>query len=177
MKVKEQTGLVAMRGKPLVLLGDQLAVGTKAPNFRVVDGAFNPVMSADFKGKVCLISAVPSLDTYVCSVQTKRFNEEAANLPSNVVVMTISMDLPFAQKRFCDSEKVGRIMVLSDSVWRDFGTQYGLLIKDMGLLSRAVFVVDKNGILSYRQLVPDLSHEPDYDAALAAARHDASAGQ
>ena len=177
MQSKEQTGLVTMRGKPLVLLGNQLAAGQKAPDFRVVDGAFKPVMLSDFKGKVCLISAVPSLDTHVCSIQTKRFNEEAANLPSNVVVMTISMDLPFAQKRFCDSEKVGHIMVLSDSVWRDFGARYGLLIKDMGLLSRSVFVVDKNGMISYRQLVPDLSHEPDYDTALTAARRDASAGQ
>lgn len=170
MKVKEQTGLVAMRGKPLVLLGDQLAVGRKAPNFRVVDGDFRPVALSDFKDKVCLISAVPSLDTHVCSLQTKRFNEEAASLPSNVVVMTISMDLPFAQKRFCEAEKVDRVLVLSDHVWRDFGANYGVLIKDMGLLARSVFIVGPDGKIVYRQIVSEMSQQPDYASALAVAR-------
>jgi thiol peroxidase len=159
-----------MHGKPAVLLGNQPSPGTAAPDFKVVDGAFKPVKLSDFKGKVCLISAVPSLDTPVCSLQTKRFNSEVANLPSNVVAMTISMDLPFAQKRFCDAEKVDRILVLSDHVWHDFGTNYGILVKDMGLLARAVFVVGADGKIAYMQIVPELTQHPDYDAALLAVR-------
>ena len=173
--VPERTGLVTMKGKPLVLLGDSPGAGAAAPEFRVVDSAFKPVKLSDFKGKIVLISAVPSLDTGVCSLQTRRFNEEAAKLPTNVVVLTISMDLPFAQKRFCAAEKIARLQVLSDSVWREFGTKYGLVIKDMGILSRCVFVVGADGRVLYRDLVPEIATEPKYDAALQAAR-DAAAG-
>ncbi len=170
MKIKEQAGRVTLNGNPLVLLGDQPGVGQEAPEFRVVDGAFKPVSLRDFAGKICLISAVPSLDTPVCSLQTRRFNTEADNLPPGVAVMTISMDLPFAQKRFCEAEKIGRVLVLSDHVWREFGMRYGLLIKGMGLLARAVYVLDGGGRIAYKELVPELTSQPDYDAALNAVR-------
>ncbi len=169
-QIKETSGLVTLQGNPVTLLGDQLAVGAPAPDFKVVNGEFKPVRLADFKGKVCLISAVPSLDTSVCALQTRRFNQELASLPASVVVLTISMDLPFAQKRFCAAEKIERISVLSDHVWREFGTRYGILIKDLGLLARAVFVVDGQGRIAYKQLVPELTSHPDYEAALAAVR-------
>ena len=168
--MKERTGLVTMKGTPLTLLGSAAEVGKRAPDFRVVDAGFKPVRLSDFKGKVVLISAVPSLDTGVCSLQTKRFNEEAAKLPKDVQVITISMDLPFAQKRFCEAEKVKNIPVLSDTVWRELGQNYGVVIKDMGLLARSIFVVGKDGRITYAQVVPELTNHPDYDAALAAAR-------
>ena len=174
MNVEERTGVVTLKGNPVTLLGPDIRVGDAAPDFRTVDADFQAVGLADFRGKVCLLSAVPSLDTPVCSVQTKRFNEEAATLPDDVVIVTISMDLPFAQKRFCEAEKVDRIRVLSDHVWREFGLGYGVLIKDMGLLARSVFVVGKDGRLLYKQIVAEATEHPDYDAALAAARNAAS---
>jgi len=161
---------VTMRGNPVVLMGMPVKEGKTAPDFKVVDAGFKAVQLSDFKGQVVLISAVPSLDTGVCAAQTKRFNQEAVDLPTNVVIMTISEDLPFAQKRFCEAEKVDRIKVLSDSVWRQFGTAYGLLIKDMGLLTRSVWIVGRDGRVAYRQIVPEITSHPDYDAALKAAR-------
>ena len=170
-QLKETAGTVTAHGNPIVLLGNQVETGAQAPDFKVVNADFKPVRLADFKGRPCLISAVPSLDTPVCSLQTKRFNAETSNLPASVAMITISMDLPFAQKRFCEAEKTDRILVLSDHVWRDFGTRYGLLIKDMGLLARAIFVIDAKGIIAYRQIVPELTNHPDYDAALNALRN------
>lgn len=161
---------VKMGGQPVALAGELPAVGATAPSFKVVDDKFTPVSLADFKGKTVLISAVPSLDTGVCALQTKRFNKEVANFDSNVVMLTISEDLPFAQKRFCKVENVNKIKVLSDSVWRDFAKQYGLLIPNMGLLARAIFIVDADGKIQYRELVADVAHHPDYDQALAALR-------
>jgi thioredoxin-dependent peroxiredoxin len=170
MQIQERSGAVTMKGSPLVLLGTPLKIGDAAPDFRAVNATFAAVRLSQFKGKPCLISAVPSLDTGVCAAQTKRFNDELQRLPQDVVAITISMDLPFAQTRFCETEKVGRIMVLSDSVWREFGMSYGLLIKDMGLLARAVLVVGRDGRIAYQEIVPELSHYPDYEAALAAVR-------
>ncbi|MBV2128111.1 thiol peroxidase [Arsukibacterium indicum] len=152
----------------VVLLGQELQTGQQAPEFKVVDNNFKTVQLRDFKGKTILISVVPSIDTGICSLQTKRFNSEVANLPENVVLLTISTDLPFAQKRYCQQEQVDSMAVLSDAVWRDFGSNYGLLIKDMGLLTRAILVIDSSGKLRYQQLVPELAQEPDYDAALSA---------
>jgi len=168
--MKETTNTVTMKGKPLTLLGTPAKVGEVAPEFKVVDDAFKPVRLSDFAGKVVLVSAVPSLDTGVCSLQTRRFNEEAAKLPNDIVILTVSMDLPFAQKRFCQAEHVDRIRVLSDSVWKDLGGKYGILIKDMGILSRSVWVVGRSGKIVYRQIVPELATEPDYAAALKAAK-------
>jgi thiol peroxidase len=154
--------------QPVVLLGQELKIGQPAPAFKVVDNNFKTVQLSKFSGKTILISVVPSIDTGICSLQTKRFNSEVANLPDNVVLLTISTDLPFAQKRYCQQEQVADMAVLSDAVWRDFGSNYGLLIKDMGILTRAILLIDSSGILRYQQLVPELAQEPDYDAALTA---------
>ncbi len=159
--------LVKAGNKYVTLLGQQVEVGEQAPNFKVVNDSFNEVQLSNFANKTILISAVPSLDTGVCSLQTKRFNEEVANLSDEVVVLTISNDLPFAQKRFCKVENIDKVKVLSDSVWRDFGQKYGLLIKDMGLLTRAIFIINDQGKIAYKELVANISSHPDYDMALA----------
>jgi len=158
--------LVKANDKYVTLLGTQVAIGEQAPNFKVVDKNFVPVQLSDFKDQTILISVVPSLDTGVCSIQTKRFNEEAAKLPSNITILTISNDLPFAQKRFCKVENVDQIKVLSDSVWRNFGESYGLIIKDMGLLTRAIFIIDSQRKVKYKELVANISQHPDYTSAI-----------
>lgn len=150
----------------VVLQGHPVEVGQQAPDFRVVDQQFKAVSLADFTGKPVLISVVPSVDTGTCSLQTKRFNEEVARLPADVVLLTISTDLPFAQRRFCEQEAVDALLVLSDAVWRDFGSNYGLLIKDMGLLARTVLLIDQKGVIRYIQKVKSLANEPDYQDAL-----------
>ncbi|MDP4528061.1 thiol peroxidase [Alkalimonas delamerensis] len=152
----------------VVLQGHPVEVGQQAPDFRVVDQQFRPVALQDFAGKPVLISVVPSIDTGTCSLQTRRFNQEVANVPDEVVMLTISTDLPFAQRRFCEQEAVDQLQVLSDAVWRDFGSNYGLLIKDMGLLARTVILIDAKGVIRYLQQVQTLANEPDYDAVLAA---------
>lgn len=169
-KAQERTGLVTLKGNPVTLLGARVDVGDKAPDFTVVDEAWKPVALSDFKGDVVLISAVPSLDTPVCSLQTKRFNEAAAKLPPNVRVLTISEDLPFAQKRFCEAEKIGDTKVLSDTVNRDFGIKYGLLIKGMSLLARSIIIVGKDGKVAYMEIVSEVTNHPNYDKAVAAAQ-------
>lgn len=170
MRLQEHEGLVTLKGKPVVLLGTQVKSGDPAPDFRAVDPSFKPVALSGFRGKAVLISAVPSLDTPVCATQTRRFNQEAAGLGSGVQLITISMDLPFAQSRFCEAEKIKGILLLSDHVWREFGPAYGVLIKDMGLLARSIFVVDASGKVTYREIVREVAEEPDYDAALKALR-------
>ena len=174
MAIEEREGVVTVNGDPVTLVGPEVKEGDDAPVFRVVDGEFKQVRLSDFRGKVCLISAVPSLDTGVCALQTKRFNEEMQTFPQDVVVMTVSMDLPFAQKRFCDAEKTDRIKLLSDHVWREFGLNYGILIKNMGLLARSVFVIGRDGRIAYKQIVSELSEHPDYDTALQLTREEVS---
>ena len=159
---------VLMGEKTVTLEGKLPKLAQMAPGFKVVDEQFTPVMLSDFKGKTVLISAVPSLDTGVCALQTKRFNSEVSHFSDDVVILTISADLPFAQKRFCKVENVDKIKVLSDSVWRDFGEKYGLLIQDYGLLARAIFIIDAEGQLQYQELVPNIAEHPNYDAALEA---------
>ena len=161
-------GKVSAQSKPVTLLGQGVEVGQKAPNFKVVDGSFTPVTLDNYLGQAVLLSVVPSLDTGVCSIQTKHFNEKVASEYPSVAMLTLSADLPFAQKRFCKAENIDKVVTLSDSVWRDFGKNYGLIIKDMGLLTRAVFVLDKEHNIVYKQLVDNLSKEPDYDSAIAA---------
>ncbi|MCH2085979.1 MULTISPECIES: thiol peroxidase [Pseudoalteromonas] len=161
-------GKVSAQSKPVTLLGQGVEVGQQAPNFKVVDGNFTPVTLDNYRGQAVLLSVVPSLDTGVCSIQTKHFNEKVASEYPSVAMLTLSADLPFAQKRFCKAENIDKIVTLSDSVWRDFGKNYGLIIKDMGLLTRAVFVLDKDHNIVYKQLVDNLSKEPDYDSAIAA---------
>ncbi|MEL4254116.1 thiol peroxidase [Shewanella xiamenensis] len=168
MAIASNKTQVMMGEKTVTLEGKLPQLEQMAPRFKVVDDKFNPINLTDFKGKTILISAVPSLDTGVCALQTKRFNSEVSHFSDNVVMLTISTDLPFAQKRFCKVENVENIKVLSDSVWRDFGEKYGLLIEDYGLLARAIFIVDAEGKLKYQELVPNIAQHPNYDAALEA---------
>ena len=164
--LQQSIDLVKANNKFITLLGTQVYVGEKAPNFKVVNDSFAPITLQEFSGKNILISVVPSLDTGVCSLQTKRFNDEVANLSNDTIMLTISNDLPFAQKRFCKTEKIDKIKILSDAVWRDFGNKYGLLIKDMGLLTRAIFIIDSQGKIAYKELVANISQHPNYDIAL-----------
>ena len=166
--MQERAGLVTMKGNPVTLIGPELKVGDKAPDFIVVDNDLSQVNLESFRGKVCIISAVPSLDTPVCDMETRRFNSEASRLGDNVVVLTISMDLPFAQKRWCGAAGVDRVVTLSDHRDGSFGRAYGVLIKDLRLLARAVFVIDKEGRITYLELVKEIASEPDYEAVLSA---------
>ena len=168
--MKERKGLVTMKGNALTLVGDEVCPGDAAPDFEVVANDLSPVEFSSFAGKVCIISSVPSLDTSVCDVMTRRFNEEAGRLGEDVVVLTISMDLPFAQKRWCGAAGVENLQTLSDHKEASFGTAYGVLIKELRLLARAVFVVDEGGTVRYLELVKELTEEPDYESALKAAK-------
>jgi thiol peroxidase len=168
--MNERTGLVTMRGNPLTLIGQEIKPGNPAPDFESLDNELKPVRFSSFRGKVVVISAVPSLDTPVCDMETRRFNSEAATLSDDIVILTISMDLPFAQKRWCGAAGVERVRTLSDHREAAFGTAYGLLIKELRLLTRAVLVLDRAGKINYLQIVPEVTHEPDYEAALTAAK-------
>ncbi len=162
----EQKGLITFKGGPLTLVGNQVKVGQKAPEFVGIDNNLSPVKFSSYLGKVCIISSVVSLDTPVCDMQTRKFNEEASRLGPNVVILTISMDLPFAQKRWCGAAGVDRIQTLSDYRDTSFGSSYGVLIKELRLLARAIFLVDRKGVLQYKELVKEVTHEPDYNAVL-----------
>jgi thiol peroxidase len=168
--MKERAGIITMKGNPLTLLGSELKVGDAAPDFEVLDNDLAPVSFASFKGKVCIVSSVPSLDTPVCDMETRRFNEEAGNLGSDVRVLTISMDLPFAQKRWCGAAGVDKVTTLSDHRDASFGVAYGVLIKELRLLARAVFVIDDTGTIRHMELVKELTEEPDYEAVLKAVK-------
>lgn len=157
---------VKMGGGELVLAGNEIKTGDVAPDFTVVDKSLKPVKLSDFKGQTVVISVVPSLDTPTCDLQTKRFNKEATNLSKDVKILTLSMDLPFAQARWCGAAGVENVLTLSDHKDADFGMKYGVLVKDLRLLARAVFVVDKNGIVRHSQLVQIVKDEPDYDSVL-----------
>jgi thioredoxin-dependent peroxiredoxin len=165
----ERPNLVTMRGNPVTLLGEEPKVGDPAPNFVAVGKDLKPVEFSSFKGKVCIISSVPSLDTPVCDMSTRRFNEEAAKLGSDVVILTVSMDLPFAQARWCAAAGVEAVITLSDHRDASFGSAYGVLIKDLRLLTRAVFVVDRTGTLRYAEVVKEIADTPNFDAILDAA--------
>jgi len=166
----ERTGIITFKGNPFTLLGPELKVGDKAPDFSVVDNALAPVALASHAGRIRVISAVPSLDTPVCDTETRRFNQEAAALPDNVVVLTVSLDLPFAQKRWCGAAGIDRVTTLSDYRERSFGTAYGVLIKELLLLSRSIFVIDAKDTIRYIQHVPEVTSEPDYAAVLNAVK-------
>jgi thiol peroxidase len=162
-----------MRGTPLTLSGPELKPGDKAPDFKLHQRGpegLRDVTLADYAGKTVILSVAPSLDTPVCELQTKKFNEEAATLPYNVDVLGISMDLPFAQARFCSDKGVHTIQVASDHRDASFGEAYGVLIPDLRLLARAVFVIGTDGTLKYVEIVPEVTEHPNYDAALAVAR-------
>lgn len=164
----ERRGIVTFKGGPMTLVGEGLQTGRPMPDFTVLDAGLNPVRLADLKGRPVIVSVVPSLDTQVCEIQTKRFNQEAAGL--GVKVLTISMDLPFAQKRFCDAFKIANVQCLSDYRDRSFAEASGLLIKELGLLTRAVLVLDRAATVAYQQIVPEITDEPDYAGAMMEAR-------
>lgn len=168
--MNERNGIITFKGNPFTLLGSELKVGAKAPDFTVVDNSLAPVTLATYSGKIKVISAVPSLDTPVCDTETRRFNQEAAGLPENVVVLTVSLDLPFAQKRWCGAAGIDRVTTLSDYQERSFAAAYGIMIKELKLLARAVFIIDANDTVRYIQIVPEVTSEPDYAAVMAAVR-------
>ena len=170
----ERPGATTLRGNPFTLVGPQLEPGDPAPDFTLVDNALKPVTLADTGNHVRIISVIPSLDTPVCDAQTKRFNEEAAKLPG-VDILTVSMDLPFAQKRWCGAFGVDNVKMLSDHREGSFGSHYGTLIKELRIESRAIFVVDRTNTVSYAEYVKEVADFPNYEAALAAARGAASA--
>lgn len=166
----ERPGAVTFQGQPLTVLGDPVRVGDKAPEFTVLANDLTERHLRDYAGKVKLISVVPSLDTGICDAQTRRWNEEAARFGDNVVVLTISADLPFAQARWCGAAGVERVITLSDHRDMSFGTAYGTYIKELRLEQRAVFIVDENDVVRYAQYVPEIVQHPDYEGALAALR-------
>ncbi len=162
----ERKGIVTIKGNPLTLLGNELKVGDRAPEFTVLDSELKEVHLSDFKGKIKLISVTPSLDTPVCDMQARRFNEEAAKLPEDVVVLNISMDLPFAISRFCTTAGINKVKAYSDHKEASFGNAYGVLIKELRLLARSIFIVDKNDKILYTEIVPEVTNHPDYNSAL-----------
>jgi thioredoxin-dependent peroxiredoxin len=164
----ERANAVTMRGNPLTLVGNEVKVGDKAPDFKLLDNGLAPVSLSAYTGKAVVILSVPSLDTPVCDLETRRFNQEAAGLSERVAVLTVSMDLPFAQKRWCGAAGVSHVTTLSDHREAAFGLAYGLLIKELRLLARAVIVVDPAGKIRYFELVKEIAEEPDYQAALKA---------
>ncbi len=165
----ERPGATTMRGKPLTLIGPELKTGSKAPDFEVVGDGLQNTTLASTGSSVRIFSVVPSLDTPVCDAQTKRFNEEAAKLPG-VEIYTVSMDLPFAQKRWCGAYGVDKVKMLSDHRSGSFGEHYGTLIKDLRIESRAIFVLDKDNTIKHVEYVKEVADHPNYEAALAAAR-------
>jgi thiol peroxidase len=168
--MNKRNNLVTMKGNPLTLLGPDIAPGMQAPDFTVVDNDLGPVSLSDFKGKVVIVSAVPSLDTPICDMETRRFNQEAQALGDKVKVLTVSMDLPFAQKRWCGNAGVENVQTVSDYQTASFGQAYGVLIDGLRLLARAIFVIDAQGKVAYVQLVPEIASEPDYAAVIAAVK-------
>ena len=168
--MKDTAAVVTFKGKPLTLLGKQPKVGDTAPDAVMLAGDLTEVRISDSRGKVCVIASVPSLDTPVCDAEVRRFNRQAADLGGDVAILTISMDLPFAQARWCGAAGIDAVRTLSDHRNAAFGAAYGVLIKELRLLARAVFVVDREGMIRHVQIVGELAKEPDYDAVLNAVR-------
>jgi thiol peroxidase len=170
----ERAGATTLKGNPLTLVGPELKAGDAAPDFSLVDNGLKPVTLKDTGTQVRIISVVPSLDTPVCDAQTKRFNEEAAKLP-DLSIITVSMDLPFAQKRWCNDFQVDKVKMLSDHKDGSFGANYGTLIKELRIESRAIFVVDHDNKVVHAEYVKEVADHPNYEAALTAAKSAASA--
>lgn len=166
----ERPAATTLKGNPMTLLGPELKVGDAAPDFSLKANDMSDKSLADYAGKVKLISVVPSLDTPVCDTETRKFNEAASDLGDGVVVLTVSVDTPMAQKRWCGAAGVENVECLSDFKDHSFGPAYGVRIKEVGLLARQIFVVDADNKITYTQLVGEVADEPDYDAALAAAK-------
>lgn len=170
MVAQERRGAATFKGEPLTLVGPELKPGDKAPDFKLNKTLADVVTLADYAGKVKLISVVPSLDTGVCDAQTRRFNEEADSLGDNVVILTVSVDLPFAQSRWCGAAGVSKVITLSDYKDRSFGQAYGVFIKELALDMRSIFVIDQNDTIQYVQYVKEMTEHPDYESALAAVK-------
>jgi thioredoxin-dependent peroxiredoxin len=166
----ERKGVITFQGNPLTLSGKEVKVGDKAPEFSLLDQEMKEIRSGDFKGKIRIISVTPSLDTPVCDMQARRFNQEAASLSDDIVIVNISVDLPFAIARFCGAAGIDKVKALSDHKDVSFGTAYGVLIKELRLLARAVFVIDGDNVVRYLQIVPEITDAPDFNAALDVAR-------
>ena len=164
----EVANRVTLKGNPVTLTGRDVQIGEDAPDCTLVADDLSEVKLSSFKGKKIVLSVVPSLDTPVCDLQTKRFNKEAAKLGKDVAILAISMDLPFAQKRWCGATGSDKVRTLSDHRDAAFGNAYGVLIKGMRLLSRSIFIIDVRGKIKYKQIVPEIASEPAYDEALAA---------
>jgi thiol peroxidase len=167
----ERKNAITFKGGPLTLVGKEISVGQPAPDFTAVANDLSPYKLSNNKGKVVVIASVPSLDTGICDIETRKFNELAASLGNDVVIVTVSMDLPFAQARWCGAADVDRVKTVSDYKGADFGNKYGLLIKELNLLARAVLVVDQNGVIRYYELVPEVAQEPDYDPVIEAVKN------
>lgn len=161
---------VTFGGNPVTLVGNEINIGDQAPNFTVLANDLSEVSLEDYKGQKVLISVVPSIDTGVCDAQTRRFNEEASKL-SDVKVLTISVDLPFAQNRYCAAQGIDNVQVLSDHREVSFGEKYGVLIKELRLLARSIFVVDSSGKVTYKEIVSEVTNHPNYEAALEAVKN------
>jgi thiol peroxidase len=168
--MQERSDVFTFGGKPFTLLGPELKVGDTAPEATVLANDLSPVQLSSYKGKICVVSVVSSLDTATCDIQTRKFNEEAGNLAENVVILTISTDLPFAQARWCGAAGVDKVVTLSDHRDVAFGQAFGVLIKELRLLARSVYVIDPDGIIQYIQLVKEGTGEPDYNAVLEAVK-------
>jgi thiol peroxidase len=166
-----RAGAVTFKGNPLTLVGNPLQVGQAAPDFHLAaygGGGMQQIRKADLLGRPSIVSVVPSLDTPVCQVQTKTFNDRLAALGDSVNALTVSLDLPFAMNRFCGAESITAMKVGSDYVDRSFGRNWGVLIDELKILARAVFVLDSEGVVRYAEVVPEVASEPDYEAALSA---------
>jgi len=164
----ERAGIITMKGKPLTLVGPDVKIGDAAPNFTVLNDSLTEVSLKDFSGKIKVISVTPSLDTPVCDLQLRRFNHEAATLPHDVVVLNISMDLPFAIARFCTTAEIDRAKAFSDHRDASFGNAYGVLIKELRLLARSIFIIDAKNVVRYKEIIKEQTNHPDYERALAA---------
>ncbi len=163
-------GAVTFKGNPLTVNGEQLSVGDQAPDFTLIGNDLSPVSLGDSAGKVRLISVVPSLDTGICDAQTRRFNEEAGSMAENVIVLTVSADLPFAQSRWCGAAGIDKVTTLSDHKDMNFGQAYGTHIDELRVEQRAIFVVDGDDKVRYAEYVPEIAQHPDYEAALEAVK-------
>lgn len=163
---EERKGAVTFKGNPITLVGPEIKTGTQAPDFKLLANDLSEVTLASSKGKTRVISVVPSLDTPVCDLQTKRFNEEASKFPKDVIVYAVSVDLPFAQKRWCGASSATNVQTLSDHRETSFGTNYGTLIKELRLLTRAIFIIGFDDKIQYVEYVKEVTQHPNYDAAL-----------
>jgi thiol peroxidase len=162
----ERPNGITFKGSPMTLVGPEIKVGDTAPDFTVVGTDMSDISKDDYKGKVLVLSVAPSVDTPVCANQTRTFNEKATQLSDDVAILSVSLDLPFALKRFCAAEGIDNVAAASDYKHRQFGEAYGVYIKELGLLGRAVFVIDQDGKVAHAQYCPEVAEEPDYDAAL-----------